>query len=299
MDPAIYSKGMTYTMSKGTLDIPLQFGYIRLYQIGENIMEQGGEIIEHDNICNEISYISSGEATIYVDGEKLNVKQGDIHICSKGYNHRIVVKGNERLRYTYFGFDIITTKEDSEELKELESFYSKTKSVVFKDNGVIFTFLNHFVNELYSESNFSDEIYGSYAKIVLINTYRIAKATSEYLISPKLSDSEIPSGTVFNIVKYIDANAVSITKVSEIARNLNYSASYISRIFTENMGMTIREYISRKKIDASIELIKSGKLKMHEIAYHLRFDSYSSFNKNFKKIMGISPTKYAEDIHHH
>ena len=123
------------------------------------------------------------------------------------------------------------------------------------------------------------------------------EATSEYLISPKHSDSEIPSGTVFNIVKYIDSNAVSITKVSDIARNLNYSASYISRIFTENMGMTIREYISRKKIDASIELIKSGKLKMHEIAYHLRFDSSSSFNKNFKKIMDISPTKYAEDIH--
>lgn len=291
-----FCEGMVFNMSKGTLKIPLEFGYIRLYQIGENIMERGGEVYEHVQTCNEISYIASGEADFYVDGKAQKVKQGDIHLVSKGSTHRIKVTDASRLRYIYFGFDIVPDAHD-EISQELDNFFSNIEANVLRDNGVIFTFLNHFVNELYSESNFSGEIYGAYAKIVLINTYRIFRSSPEYIISPKKTDTDLPSGTVFNVVKYIDANAVSITKVSDIARNLNYSASYISRIFRESMGVTIREYISKKKIEASVELIKSHKFKMHEIAYYLHFDSYSSFNKNFKKFMGSSPTEYAENLH--
>ena len=62
------------------------------------------------------------------------------------------------------------------------------------------------------------------------------------------------------------------------------------------VGLPISKLYQLLKKEFNIMIIKSGKLKMHEIAYHLRFDSYSSFNKNFKKIMGISPTKYADDI---
>ena len=58
------------------------------------------------------------------------------------------------------------------------------------------------------------------------------------------------------------------------------------------MGITIQKYVSEKKIEASLELLKAGKFSVSEIADMLHFNSYRSFYKKFKNVVGISPTQY-------
>lgn len=180
-------------------------------------------------------------------------------------------------------------------MKELSDFYSNVPKNVIQDNGMIFTFLSHFINELYKEDEYSTEAYLSYATLLLLNTYRIAKFNHKYTLSPGKTDDTMLGSTVFNIVKYIDANIVSITMVQEVARDLNYSASYISRFFGKKMGITIREYISKKKIEKSVELIKADNMSLAEIAYYLHYESYNSFRKNFKNFIGITPKEYIKN----
>lgn len=294
-----YSDGIVFSITKDLVFTPLDMGYIKLHQIGENIMERGSSVFNHIQECHEISYITSGEADFFVDGEWKHLKQGDIHLVSKNSNHAIRVTGNTRLRYIFFGFDFyFENKPENQYMKELAEFYSNVPKNVIQDNGTIFTFLSHFVNELYQETQYSTEVYLSYATLLLINTYRIAKSTYKYKVAPGKTDDTMLGSTVFNIVKYIDANIVSITKVQEVSRNLNYSASYISRLFAQKMGITIREYISKKKIEKSLELIKLGSMNLSEIAYYLHYESYNSFSKKFKNYIGVTPKEYIKNIDH-
>ena len=62
------------------------------------------------------------------------------------------------------------------------------------------------------------------------------------------------------------------------------------------MGITLREYVNEKKVEASFELLKSNKFSVSEIANILHFDSYRSFYKKFKNVVGVSPTQYVLNI---
>ncbi len=285
-----FTGGMLFNISRVFFDIPMEFGNIRLYQVGENILESGSEIREHSQVCYEISYIISGQADFYVDGEKHMLTQGDIHVVSKDSQHKITVNSSGRLRYAYLGFDIL---DDGDKDISLINYYRNKKCDVLKDNGTLFTAFSQFINELHNETDLSIDVYAAYVRLVLIYVYRIAAKCSP--VSPlKAPCADLTGGTVLNIVKYIDANISFITKVSDIANNLNYSPSYISRIFKAKMNMTIRDYINKKKIEKGMELIKSEKLKMREIADYLHFDSYRTFNKVFKRITGMSPTEFEQ-----
>jgi len=288
-----YCNGLLFNSSKGFFSMPIELGSLRLYQIGENILEQNGEMFEHFQHCNEISYIVSGQADFYVNGKKQTLKQGDIHIVSKGTKHKITVSPQGRLRYIYLGFDIIPDDVDG----NMVNYYNTIISDVLQDSGIMFTTFNQFISEIRNEREYSFDLYGAYMWLILIYIYRLHTETNARQTRINSTENiDLVGGTVFNIVKYIDSNIVFITKVSDVADSLNYSHSYISRIFKSKMNMTIKDYINKKKIETATELIKSGKLKMSEISDYLHFDSYRSFNKVFNRVLGVSPSEYLKNI---
>ena len=105
--------------------------------------------------------------------------------------------------------------------------------------------------------------------------------------------------SVYNTVSSKSIEAISFIQnhllnpeldVNMVAEHLNYSRSYAMRIFKEEIGLPIHEYILRSKIDYACEL-----LQMHSItetALLLNFSSSQHFSKIFKEFMGVTPTEY-------
>ena len=63
-------------------------------------------------------------------------------------------------------------------------------------------------------------------------------------------------------------------------------------MFKDKMGITLQTYVSMKKIEASLDLLKYKKSSIAQIAMSLNYESAQSFSKVFRKIMGCSPTEY-------
>ena len=55
------------------------------------------------------------------------------------------------------------------------------------------------------------------------------------------------------------------------------------------MGITLTEYITKKRVYIAKELILS-KVPISQVAQNVGFNEYSSFYRAFTKILGISPT---------
>lgn len=70
------------------------------------------------------------------------------------------------------------------------------------------------------------------------------------------------------------------------------SRYHFIRVFSAYMGETPFEYIGRLRIIESFKLLFSVDKSVTDIALELGFDSSSSFNKAFKKISGMNPTKF-------
>lgn len=97
---------------------------------------------------------------------------------------------------------------------------------------------------------------------------------------------------IYECEKYIDENYERGITVSEISRYIGVSMSYLSRIFKDETGNTIINYINEKKIQKAKEYLGGTDMKIYEIAEKLGFENTTYFSYFFKKYTGISPKEY-------
>lgn len=76
------------------------------------------------------------------------------------------------------------------------------------------------------------------------------------------------------------------------------SPSYLSRLFKQNIGISISDYIREKKIEKAENLLKYSDISQIEIANYLAFSSQSHFIQTFEKHVGLTPKKYRDRNYH-
>lgn len=79
-----------------------------------------------------------------------------------------------------------------------------------------------------------------------------------------------------------------------ISSALNYDYTYLSNIFTEVKGITIQQFIIINKIEKAKELIIYDELNLTEIAYQLHYSSVAHLSNQFKKVTGLTPSKFKQ-----
>lgn len=98
---------------------------------------------------------------------------------------------------------------------------------------------------------------------------------------------------VNQVVRYINDHLQESISISEIAAQLFLDRSYLCRLFRKFMGMTLQQYISRKRIDRAIELLNRG-VCCTDACFESGFGNYSSFFKAFLAYTGVAPNNYKE-----
>lgn len=96
------------------------------------------------------------------------------------------------------------------------------------------------------------------------------------------------------IIDYIDENLTSKVTLTDIANLVNMNKSYISRLFKEETSMTLSEYITYRKIDRAVILMKNPKLKIKEIAFEVGIPDPLYFSRIFTKVQGKTPSEFRE-----
>jgi AraC-like DNA-binding protein len=91
---------------------------------------------------------------------------------------------------------------------------------------------------------------------------------------------------------YIYDNLHQIINIDELAENIGLSQSYFSTLFKKEMGVSASEYIRRKRIEATENMLRYSDYSLIEISQYLAFSSYSHFADIFSKYTGISPKEY-------
>lgn len=76
------------------------------------------------------------------------------------------------------------------------------------------------------------------------------------------------------------------------AGKVKKSAAYVSKLFKDEFGCNFSEYVTRKRLEKSKELLDDPTKKVYEIAQELGYADVSNFIKVFKKVYGISPGDY-------
>lgn len=77
--------------------------------------------------------------------------------------------------------------------------------------------------------------------------------------------------------------------LAELGRKVGCSPFYLSRIFSENTGLTISRYLRNIRLERASELLRTGKCNVTEAAMTVGYSSLSHFSKAFAEKYGACP----------
>ena len=84
--------------------------------------------------------------------------------------------------------------------------------------------------------------------------------------------------------------------VNQLAEEMNMSRTNFYRKFLSVTEISPKDYITRYRINKSVEMIQKGVESFGDISYQCGFSSQSIFSVTFKKVKGISPLHYKKSI---
>lgn len=97
---------------------------------------------------------------------------------------------------------------------------------------------------------------------------------------------------VLKILDYIDNNLYKKISMDELSKVFFFNKDYIMRTFKRELGMTIIDYINKKRIFNSLGALKNTDDMMLKIALKHGYVSQEYFSEIFSKYMGVSPLTY-------
>ena len=111
----------------------------------------------------------------------------------------------------------------------------------------------------------------------------------ELIERDRISEYKYP---ISKIVKYIYANAAKKLSVSMLADMYHMSPDYLSKMFHQEVGVTMSEFIQQQRIEIAKNFLEFSGMTITDIATVLEFCNPAYFTKIFKKHTGVSPKNY-------
>lgn len=106
--------------------------------------------------------------------------------------------------------------------------------------------------------------------------------------------SSILSKPVMQCVDYIYAHIKERITIQDLAEYTGMSANYLSRVFKQNLGVSISDYIRQLKIEKATHLLRYSDRPIIDIANYFSFSSQSHFIQSFESFIGMTPKKYRD-----
>jgi two-component system response regulator YesN len=94
------------------------------------------------------------------------------------------------------------------------------------------------------------------------------------------------------VIQYINEHFDDELSLEKLANVVYVTSGYLSRIFKEETGVSLVDWIHNVRVDRAKDLLKNPKWKTYEIAEKVGYNDYKYFSHIFRKTTGLSPRDY-------
>ena len=248
----------------------------------------------HDFI--EIVYVFSGSAVHVIDGDEYAVRHGDTLFVNYGSTHSY--SSDQPYSYMNICFspetlgDAVVTVENAFSLLSLTAFNEMRAdaeggmlSFAGEERAEVENLLRGMMREYERREQSWDTVMENYLNILITKMLRKAR----------LGMAEESMGDVWQeLSDYIDGNLGGELTLSALASKCFYNPSYFSRAFKERFGVSLVEYIGRKRVDLAMKLLRESELSVDEISERAGFADRRNLYHAFSKYAGAPPSEFRE-----
>ncbi|MEG1886800.1 MAG: AraC family transcriptional regulator [Oscillospiraceae bacterium] len=229
-------------------------------------------------------YMDKGNMRCTVDSQNLDLNQGEYLFILP--NQTYSQSALESRSFSFFSviFDI--------NFEHSEVFEGK----VLKTSTTINRIVREMISEFRCEDQLKYDILCSYIPILLNTSYREIVSVSSIKHAATSVTQKSINVMVENCLRIIGDNLNGDLTVPTIAKYLHISPSYLSKIFKDEVGVNLSEYVRDYRLEASKELIRQGNYSLSQIADMIGFCSIHYFSAQFKVKYGIPPREYSKAL---
>lgn len=249
----------------------------------------------HFHNLMEIGYCISGDGEIIFDENAVPYEAGMLTVIPANYPHttnsRIRTKSHweyifinpEDLLSEFYPDNPLFAKKILERVNKKEQFYVKG------ENEQLVMLVRLIMEECRNRKSYS----GEYIRGLLLAMLMAIGRNDNEIINKQ--EHYQPHGGIYQIsaaLEYISKHYMENIKMETLAETCNLSETHFRRLFAENMNMTPGEYINLVRVQQACDLMKKTRCSMEEVAARVGYTTVSTFNRNFRKIIGTSPYQY-------
>ena len=244
----------------------------------------------------EILYVASGRMRYFIEGEAVEVKEGEL-IFLKNFAVHSNEPASERVSVCliHFSEGRSPSEENSAERKvslNTERKYYKMSLDEAGENAEIIKKL------LMSEElkNGKRESSGLTARAVfyLILSHFGEKELIKIEEADFGEEKNKATDKIKKVIKYVEEHYDGDITVEDAAELINVTPSYFCRIFKASIGNTFVNFINNYRIMQAKQKLLKPEATITEVMYETGFSNYSYFNRVFRKYSGYSPTEYKQ-----
>ncbi len=224
----------------------------------------------------ELLYFVRGDAEYIIEGSVYRLHMGDLLFIPPRRFHYLSPISNTLYERFVIHFPLEYVPDG------LKDFVSNSKEIytIPKDSLAEGFFKNwEEIEKIFSREDMSAYLKSTLPQILLFIKY----LPNEKNIKPIRSDATLES-----ILGYIDTHPEEPLTAEILSMKFYMSRSWIVHAFKKNLGISLMQYIQKKRVLYAESLIYSG-ITPTEAAKICKYENYSTFYRQYKKILGTSP----------
>ena len=251
----------------------------------------------HTHEYFQIYFVSKGSLEHHVENDSAHLNQGDMFIIPPGVTHYISMSPNTvfyslSFMENLFSEQYINSKLAKNFLSSLRSKETENIKPKITINPEELFYIESIMTHTLKE--FNTKPLGYYDTIQATTHLLVSMIAREYFSKTVLNISdnfENNKQLVLHCVEYIENNFAEKITLNEISKKSAMSKSNFCAMFLKITGSSFNEYLNTCRIKAATSYIKKG-YKITAIYGLCGYNDFSTFNRNFNKIIGISPREY-------
>lgn len=229
----------------------------------------------HMHRCYEMVFMLDGEMNMQVDNTKYSLKAGDLILVKPHRIHSYETEAgkNGTCLLCVFSDDLIAA---------ISGPISKYK---------LGSILLHDIPTLYRDIFIHMQGKSDIASIkgFLYALCSLFYLEIDYTEEDTFSGSSQLLGDIFI---YIENNIGNSCNLHDLAKEIRYNESYLSRMFLKSVGISYTDYVRNVKMDHACYLLRNTNNSILSIASSCGYMTHSSFNRSFKQLIGMTPQEY-------
>lgn len=266
-----------------------------------SMLEYKMKIHSHDRY--EVMYVTRGDCHIIADNHSFSMHEHQFILLTRNLPHLLYVKKDSPCSLLNIEFCFSNDKNaiDIRELCEISPSFShmiketEVPYVVSSDHHQLEYALKDLITHL-EEINISS-----------VNARRPFPYTADQNYMTRLlfirvmlelsqcvtEKQNLPGNTyVKKACAFIAEHFTEEISISDVARYVGISRSYLCSLFSKQHMCSINDYINKERINLAQFLLKSSSFSVTDIAFRCGFNSRQHFRTTFYKYTGINPTEY-------